>query len=145
MQRLYNDDNGIQMMLTDDCRSRWYDYSITEFYLYDANDVIIKAAPLPGSIFRNLLKTSLNLNLELCAFEKMNSTLMYYVSFQMYYDFFGFFWFEITEITVREMCFFGDICIDWFWLPMVNVHYGDGMVCMDNLHNVSRSDTRYSS
>ena len=27
------------------------------------------------------------------------------------YELFGFFWFEITEITVREMCFFGDFCI----------------------------------
>jgi hypothetical protein len=29
----------------------------------------------------------------------------------MYTDF-GFFWFHITEIIVREMCFFGDICLN---------------------------------
>jgi hypothetical protein len=26
------------------------------------------------------------------------------------YDKFGFIWFEITEIVVREFCFFGDVC-----------------------------------
>lgn len=28
------------------------------------------------------------------------------------YDDFGFFWFNITEIVVREFCFFGDICLN---------------------------------
>jgi hypothetical protein len=28
------------------------------------------------------------------------------------YTNFGFFWFHITEIVVREMCFFGDLCLN---------------------------------
>jgi hypothetical protein len=90
------------------------DYVLTEFYLYDANDVIIKAAPLPGSDFQEFVENALPLEFEVCAFEKIELYIDVLCFIPDVYDLFGFFWFEITEITVREMCYFGDICVDWF-------------------------------
>ncbi len=93
------------------------EYTITEFYLYDENDVLIKAAPLPTSPFQDFVdpEHALNLTFFVCAFEKVEIYIDVLCFIPDDYDLFGFFWFEITEITVRELCFFGDVCIDW-WL-----------------------------
>ena len=96
------------------------EYTITEFYLYDAGNVMIKAAPAPGSPFMDFVDPdhALNLTFMVCDFEKVEIYIDVLCFIPDDYDLFGFFWFEITEITVRELCFFGDICIDW-WLPGV--------------------------
>jgi hypothetical protein len=93
------------------------EYTLTEFYLYaEGNDgaYMIKAAPLPGSDFYEFVENGLDLTFQVCAFEKVELYIDVLCFVPDMYQLFGFFWFEITEITVREMCFFGDICVDWF-------------------------------
>jgi hypothetical protein len=112
------------------------DYTITQFYLYGENPlfgnpdypdapefIIIKAAPLSGSDFQEFVDPdhALDLEFEVCAFEKVEIYIDVLCFIPDDFDLFGFFWFEITEITVREMCFFGDVCIDW-WM----YYYDDG-------------------
>jgi hypothetical protein len=95
-------------------------YFVTEFYMYDENGNMIKAAPYPGtgnddeSEFFQFVTQPLPVELTICAFEKEEYYIDVLCFTPDYYQLFGFFWFEITEITVREVCFFGDICIDWF-------------------------------
>jgi hypothetical protein len=97
-------------------------YTITEFYLYDADGVMIKAAPAPGSEFQEFVDPdhALNLTFMVCAFDKVEVPIDVLCFEPDFYDLFGFFWFEITEITVRELCFFGDVCQDW-WLDNMYV------------------------
>ncbi|HHL57945.1 MAG: hypothetical protein DRI88_06610 [Bacteroidetes bacterium] len=99
------------------------EYMITEFYLYadgDNGPYMIKAAPLPDSPFYEFVENGLDLTFEVCAFEKIEIYIDVLCFVPDVYELFGFFWFEITEITVREMCFFGDVCIDW-WLNEMDV------------------------
>ncbi len=104
------------------------EYTLTEFYLYAEGDngaYMIKAAPLPDSEFYEFIENGLNLTFQVCAFEKIELYIDVLCFVPDVYELFGFFWFEITEITVREMCFFGDVCIDWWmydvtgapWVP----------------------------
>jgi hypothetical protein len=102
----------------DDCT----DYTITEFYLYDASGTMIKAAPAPGSEFMEFVDPAhaLPIEFQVCAFTKVEVPIDVLCFEPDFYDLFGFFWFEITEITVREICFFGDICPVW-WLDNEDV------------------------
>ena len=104
---------------SDDCCN---DYTITEFYLYNASGTTIKAAPAPGSEFVEFVDPdhALPIAFQVCAFTKVEVPIDVLCFEPDFYDLFGFFWFEITEITVREICFFGDICQDW-WLDNWNV------------------------
>jgi hypothetical protein len=90
--------------------------TITEFYLYDENDILIKAAPEDGSPFQQFVDPlhALDLTFDVCDFTKVEVPIDVLCFIPDDFDLFGFFWFEITEITVREMCFFGDVCIDWW-------------------------------
>jgi hypothetical protein len=100
------------------------EYTVTAFYLYGLNPdypetsdvqyIIIKAAPLSGSDFQQFVENPLDIVFNVCAFEKIELYIDVLCFIPDMYQQFGFFWFEITEITVREICFFGDICIDWF-------------------------------
>jgi hypothetical protein len=101
-------------------------YIVTEFYLYDEEGDLIKAAPYPGgddllldppSEFFQFVTQTLPVEMEICAFEKKEFYIDVLCFTPDFYELFGFFWFEITEITVREVCFFGDICIDWWVIP----------------------------
>ncbi len=96
------------------------EYTIKEFYLYDDGDVMIKAAPLPDSPFYEFVENGLDLTFQVCAFDKIEIYIDVLCFVPDVYELFGFFWFEITEITVREMCFFGDVCIDW-WMNEMDI------------------------
>jgi len=92
-------------------------YFVTEFFVYDENDMPYKAAPAPNSEFFQFVTQTLPVEVEICAFEKREFYIDVLCFLPDYYELFGFFWFEITEITVREVCFFGDICIEWWVEP----------------------------
>ncbi|MCB2207587.1 MAG: hypothetical protein KQH67_04765 [Bacteroidetes bacterium] len=109
-------------------------YVVEEFYLWDdmgtnanydgvpgdlgdpnvtsrSDDELYKAAPMPGSDLFEFADNQLEIEFSVQEFlkTKINIDVLCYVPHQ-YLDF-GFFWFNITEITVREMCFFGDLCL----------------------------------
>ncbi|MEE4259998.1 MAG: hypothetical protein V2I62_09575 [Bacteroidales bacterium] len=116
--------------LTDSCDS----YVLKEFYVWDnmgtdlnydgvpgdlgdpgvtarSDDQLFKAAPLTGSVFWDFAINHVEFQFEVCAFFKTKIKIDVICFVPDYYDLFGFFWFEITEITVREICFFGDFCL----------------------------------
>ena len=76
-----------------------------------ADDMLFKAAPLPGSEFWDFAVNRVEWQFEVCAFFKTKILIDVLCFVPNDYELFGFFWFEITEITVREMCFFGDFCL----------------------------------
>ena len=76
-----------------------------------ADDMLFKAAPLPGSEFWDFAVNRVEYQFEVCAFYKTKILIDVLCFVPNDYELFGFFWFEITEITVREMCFFGDFCL----------------------------------
>ncbi len=75
------------------------------------DDMIYKAAPMPDSEFFEFAVNTLNIDFTVTEFAKTKILIDVLCFIPDVYDLFGFFWFEITEITVREMCFFGDLCI----------------------------------
>jgi|GEM_PF-1227415 len=103
----------------DDCDS----YVLKEFYVWDnmgtpgydetsrADDLLFKAAPLPGSDFWDFAVSRVEYQFEVCAFEKTKILIDVLCFVPDDYLLFGFFWFEVTEITIREICFFGDFCL----------------------------------
>jgi hypothetical protein len=93
---------------------------------YDPDDpesemyVIYKATPAPHSEFAEFVVNGLTrivddveVPFEFCIipFQKQKLLIDVLCFIPDEYELFGFFWFEITEITVREMCFFGDLCL----------------------------------
>ena len=95
-------------------------YTVIGFLVYDDNDGILgpsagdaiyKAAPLPNTEFSEFVVNSLDITFTVEQFKKTKILIDVLCFVPDYYDLFGFFWFQITEITVREMCFFGDLCL----------------------------------
>jgi len=102
-------------------------YYVTEFFVYDENGLPYKAAPAPDSEFFQFVTQKLPVTLEICAFTKTEFYIDVLCFTPDYYELFGFFWFEITEITIREICFFGDVCIEWWMEPSQWHYYGYGV------------------
>jgi hypothetical protein len=75
------------------------------------DDPIYKAAPATNSEFYEFVTNGLDIDFDVEAFKKTKVLIDVLCFIPDEYELFGFFWFEITEITVREMCFFGDLCI----------------------------------
>ena len=94
-------------------------YTITLFVLRTAIDGdIVMAIPQAGSPFSPYVTKSVNFDFEVKAFEKTEINIEVLCFIPRVYQEFGFFWFEITEIVIREFCFFGDICADGVtWSP----------------------------
>jgi hypothetical protein len=90
-------------------------YRVVGFNVYalDENDqpFIYKATPAPHSEFDEFVVNGLPLEFCIIPFEKQKLLIDVLCFIPDEYELFGFFWFEITEITVREMCFFGDLCL----------------------------------
>jgi len=95
-------------------------YFVTEFFVYDETGVPYKAAPATDSEFFQFVTQTLPVELEICAFDKKEFYIDVLCFTPDYYELFGFFWFEITEITVREVCFYGDVCQAW-WLDNFDI------------------------
>jgi hypothetical protein len=95
------------------------DYTVIGFLVYDDltgdgpsdDDMIYKAAPMPNTEFSEFVVNSLNIAFTVEQFKKTKILIDVLCFVPDYYDLFGFFWFQITEITVREICFFGDLCL----------------------------------
>jgi hypothetical protein len=94
-------------------------YTITEFMLMDDNntpadsndDVMIAATPHAGSEFALFVPQPLDINFTIEAFKKteMNISVLCYQ--ESNYSSFGFVYYGIGQIVVREQFFYGDFCI----------------------------------
>ena len=99
-------------------------YIINEFELMDDmgtpgfydDDEIVKATPMWNSEYAVFVDNAL-----MEPGEEYGFTIVEFLKLEVYIDvlcyipsdfeLFGFVWFDVTPITVREQCFFGDLCI----------------------------------
>jgi hypothetical protein len=75
------------------------------------DDGIVKATPLDGSEFAQYVEYTLPKPITIVAFQKFELKIDVLCYIPEIYEYFGFFWFDVNEITVREQCFFGDFCL----------------------------------
>lgn len=91
------------------------DYTINEFSLLTEDDVVVKSTPMADSYYAQFLDDGYAIGdlppFTVTAFEKNQFDVEVLCYIEAAYDGFGFEWFDITELTVREQCFFGDFCI----------------------------------
>jgi len=112
---------SIKLMLGDAYSA---DLPVTRFVLYDdggtpggtlpeADDQIVMGTPEAGSHYAQYIPYSYQLprNITVTAFEKAQYLFKVLCFIDDEYEKFGFDWFRIWEIVIREECFFGDICI----------------------------------
>jgi len=94
-------------------------YSISEFMLMDDNntpgstpdDVIIAATPHTGSEFAAYVAQPLDIAFTVEAFRKTEINISVLCYQESNYDSFGFVYYGINQITIREQFFYGDFCI----------------------------------
>jgi hypothetical protein len=92
-------------------------YEIEEFVLMTFDNVPVKATPMWDSEYAIFVNTPLGdpdmpIEFTIEEFEKNQFDIEVLCYIPADIDNFGFEWFEVTQITVLEQCFFGDICID---------------------------------
>jgi hypothetical protein len=91
------------------------DYTIMEFSLLSEDDVVLKSTPMADSHYAQFLTDGYAIGdlppFTIYPFEKNQFDVEVLCYIEAAFDGFGFEWFDITEITVREQCFFGDFCI----------------------------------
>ncbi|MBN2236948.1 MAG: hypothetical protein JW729_05280 [Bacteroidales bacterium] len=75
-------------------------------------DQIVQAAPLSGNTYANFVSHPLSYNFEVDAFVKAEISIEVLCYEPADYENFGFAWFSVDQIIVREFCFFGDFCVD---------------------------------
>ena len=94
------------------------EYTMTSFLVYndngtptdDSDDILVKASPQPGSEYYDLIENKLNLNIAVEAFYKKQITVDVLCFEDLFYESFGFTWFQFNDIKIEKLCFFGDIC-----------------------------------
>ena len=96
-------------------------YKITKFVLWTKNPIdfpapdakIVMATPNSGAAFAEYINPLyvLEYGFTVDAFAKKEIKIEVLCFEPAKYTEFGFFWFQIQEIVVKEVCFFGDICI----------------------------------
>jgi len=95
-------------------------YQLTSFLVYNDNgtpndlsdDILVKAAPAIGSEYWDLMSNKLALDITVEAFYKKQIEIDVLCFEDLYYESFGFTWFELNDFKIERMCFFGDICTD---------------------------------
>lgn len=103
-------------------------YTIDEFSLMDDmgtpddydDDMVVKSTPLYGSHYADFVdyplwtpeRPGLDYDFTVVEFlkEEFSIEVLCYIPADI--GEFGFEWFEVTQMTILEQCFFGDICID---------------------------------
>ena len=75
------------------------------------DDEIVKATPMDESEFAQYVEYTLPKPITIVAFQKFELRIDVLCYIKSVYEYFGFFWFEVVEITIREQCFFGDFCM----------------------------------
>lgn len=94
------------------------DYVLTSFLVYNDNgtpgneddDILIKASPEPNSMYWDLMTNRLDLAFTVDPFYKKQITIDVLCFEDLFYEEFGFTWFNFNDIKIERQCFFGDIC-----------------------------------
>lgn len=87
-------------------------YELTSFMLYDDDDNLILASPNSNAPFGEFVTAGLPIDFEVDGFYKVNIPIQVLCYTPTTIIEFGFSWFSFETVTVRELCFFGDICVD---------------------------------
>ena len=93
-------------------------YTMTSFLVYNdagiandqSDDILIKASPDANSEYYDLMSNPLDLNFSIEAFYKKQITVDVLCFEDIFYESFGFTWFQFNEIKIEKLYFFGDIC-----------------------------------
>lgn len=120
-------------------------YTILEFSLMTGipgdgiPDVVVKSTPMWDSHYAQFLTPGYGLGddlfetFEVFAFEKAEFDVEVLCYIEAAYTGFGFEWFDITEMTIREQCFFGDFCIKDVNQYANSMYSWDGSVDIDEV------------
>jgi hypothetical protein len=76
-----------------------------------ADDIILAAAPHSGSVYAPYVTNPLTITFTVAKFGKLMQPVECVCYQQSNYTDFGFLFFQIQEVTVRQQAFFGDLCI----------------------------------
>ena len=99
-----------------------YVYTLTSFLVYSdvlpigpVGDVIVRAAPAEPtagnpSEYWDLMTHKLDLPIVVEGFKKKQIIIDVLCFEDVYYEAFGFFWFEMNDVRIEKQCFFGDVC-----------------------------------
>ncbi len=94
------------------------DYELTSFLLFapdidnDGKDEIILATPMSEATYGAYVTVPLPFNFGVEEYTKNEVAIQVLCFTETEMEAFGFSWFSFEYITVRELCFFGDICVD---------------------------------
>ena len=113
-------------------------YSLTSFLVYSdvlpigegPEDVLIKAAPSPNSEYWDLMKYPLDINVAVDGFKKKEVTVDVLCYDSLFYEQFGFTWFNANENVIHQLPFFGDVCtskLDDFAGSDYDLHQENGL------------------
>lgn len=105
-------------MLTEVIKLPVGDYTMTSFLVYndngtpnnDADDILVKAAPGANSEYLDLMENKLDLAINIEPFRKKQIAIDVLCFEDTFYEAFGFTWFQLNDIKIEKLCFFGDIC-----------------------------------
>jgi len=94
------------------------DYTLTSFLVYNDNgtpnneddDILIKASPEPNSQYYDLVTNKLDLQFTVDPFYKKQITVDVLCFEELFYQEFGFTWFNFNDVKIERQCFYGDIC-----------------------------------
>jgi len=94
-------------------------YTVSKFLVMDDNntpsdytdDDIYMATPATAALYSQYTNPDVRFTFEVLEFQKAEIPVEVLCFIPAEYTGFGFDWFVITEIVVREQCFFGDICV----------------------------------
>lgn len=94
------------------------DIVVTKFCVYHgsaddmANAVLVKAAPDATSDYAELVDPTkaLPLGVTVQKFAKVEAAVDVLCFEDLFYDNFGFTWFKLDLMTIKSLCFFGDVC-----------------------------------
>lgn len=93
-------------------------YSLSEFLVYSdvlpvgegPEDLLVRAAPADGSVYNDLMVNKLDLDVVFEDFVKKQVVVDVLCFEELFYTEFGFNWFELNDVKIERMCFFGDVC-----------------------------------
>ena len=94
-------------------------YTLTDFIIFNdnqtpsntADDIVLAATPHTGSTIAPYVTHPLNITFTVTKFAKLMQPIECVCYQQSNYTDFGFTFFQIQEVTVRQQAFFGDLCI----------------------------------
>ncbi|OYT15675.1 MAG: hypothetical protein B7C24_11765 [Bacteroidetes bacterium 4572_77] len=90
-------------------------YTLSRFMVYhtvlQGDDILVKAAPLVGSTYHDLMVNKLDLEISIEPFKKKQISVDVLCYEELFAQEFGFSWFDIHQMKIEKQCFFGDLCI----------------------------------